>query len=261
MTLIIGIKCKDGIVMGSDGAATLGSLNNHTALQPTKKLSILSNQIMVGVSGPVGLGQRIKGQVNSSWDSNGLSGMKSYEAMVKISEEIRKHILPEINVASQAQKAIGGLALQSALTQTLIALPIQREAVLFQFDHQGSPEETTEDLPFSSIGSGQGIADPFLGLIRRVFWDGGCPNVTDAVFATVWTLQHAILINPGGVSNPIYITTLKKINKDDWEAKEIPDSDLQEHKDSIAAVEKTLHDFKKSVQSEDKAKEIPKPDK
>ncbi len=38
MTLIIGIKCSDGIVMGADGAATFATLGQPTIRQETKKL-------------------------------------------------------------------------------------------------------------------------------------------------------------------------------------------------------------------------------
>lgn len=55
MALIVGIKCKDGIVMGSDGAATLRTMGQSTIIQPTKKLEIISNSIVLGVSGPIGV--------------------------------------------------------------------------------------------------------------------------------------------------------------------------------------------------------------
>ena len=60
MTLIIGIKCEGGIVMGADGAATLGCMGTHTVVQECKKLQLLCNSIILGVSGSVGLAQRFK---------------------------------------------------------------------------------------------------------------------------------------------------------------------------------------------------------
>ncbi len=63
MTLIVGLKCSDGIVLGADGAATLGVMGHQTARQTTKKLTILSESVVVGVSGPVGLAQRVAGEV------------------------------------------------------------------------------------------------------------------------------------------------------------------------------------------------------
>ncbi len=57
MTVIVGIKCSNGIVMGSDGAATLGSIGSQTVRQPVSKLQIVRKGAILGVSGPVGLGQ------------------------------------------------------------------------------------------------------------------------------------------------------------------------------------------------------------
>ena len=59
MTLIIGIKCKDGIVLGADGAATLGAMGQRTILQPMKKLEIISSAMVLGVSGP----RRIRAEI------------------------------------------------------------------------------------------------------------------------------------------------------------------------------------------------------
>ena len=58
MTLILGIRCTDGIVLGADGSATLGALGTYTARQQSvKKLRIVRDKIVFGLSGPVGLGQ------------------------------------------------------------------------------------------------------------------------------------------------------------------------------------------------------------
>ncbi len=58
MTLIIGLKCSDGIVVGYDGAATLANIARlRTVIQPVPKLAIIRDKMIVGVSGPVGLGQ------------------------------------------------------------------------------------------------------------------------------------------------------------------------------------------------------------
>jgi 20S proteasome alpha/beta subunit len=263
MTLIIGIKCKDGsIVMGADGAATFGALGNSTAMQPTKKLSILQDRIIVGVAGPVGLGQRLKGEMDKLYQASVLSGIPPFEAMTIISQKFRVHILPELETARIAGQVIGNsLASQSALSATLVALPIRHVPSLFQFDQQGSPEETNNELPFVSIGSGQPLADPFLGLIRRVFWEGdGPPTINEAIFAVFWTLRHAISVSPGGVAEPIQIMSLIKDGKD-WVAKEYSAEEMEEHEEAIRAIEKNLHDFRTGVVSTEKAKDIPKPQK
>lgn len=258
MTLIIGLKCQEGVVVGSDGAATLGGLGNKTITQPTKKLAILQNKIIIGVSGPVGLGQRITGEIDNLWKTDSLSGKKPFQAMTLISKKIREHLIPEIEVATKTRPLLGNLSLESVITQTLVALPLNRTPLLFQFDHQGSPEEATDDLPFVSIGIGQTIADPFLGFIRRLFWPKSCPNINQGIFAALWTLQHAISISPGGITEPIFITTLKKEGSD-WVANECEDLELKEHHEAISEAENSLKHFKDKISEEVEAKKIPEP--
>ena len=250
MTLILGIKCQEGIVLGADGAATLGALGQQTVRQLTKKLEIITDCVVVGVSGPVGLHQRFADEVRGLWENRAFVGRGAAEpapssaaAMVKISEALRKHILPEMQAAAASGQVTGqGIALQSAISQSIVALPVGRSACLFQFDHQGSPEEATDQLPFVSIGSGQRIADPFLAFVRKMFWKKGCPSINAGIFATLWTLQHAIETNPGGISDPKQIVLVERI-RDNWRARELPDEELEEHLKAIGSVEQYLSEF------------------
>lgn len=261
MTLIIGIKCKDGIVMAADGAATLGSMGQSTALQPTKKLSIIKDKIIVGVSGPVGLGQMLKGKMESIWDNGLLSGKKCHEAMSVISQGFREYIMPELQVAQVARNTIGNAGLTSALSSTVVALPVSGELCLLQFDQQGAPEQTTEELPFVSIGSGQSIADPFLGLLRRISWSDHQPTLNEGLFAAIWTLDHAIKVNPGGVAEPMQIMIMQQEDSKTT-IKELSEAELSEHREAVRSAEKVMADsltnFKKSISGEDGAT-IPEP--
>ena len=73
MTLIAGIKCSDGIVLGADGAATYGVRGQSTIRQPVKnKLKIIADSIVIGTAGPVGLGQRLAGSLETAYQNNQL---------------------------------------------------------------------------------------------------------------------------------------------------------------------------------------------
>ena len=69
MTLIVGAKCSDGVVLGADGAATLGdpALGQQTVIQPVHKLKTLQGRMVMGVSGAVGLGQLYGDRVEALW--------------------------------------------------------------------------------------------------------------------------------------------------------------------------------------------------
>jgi ATP-dependent protease HslVU (ClpYQ) peptidase subunit len=259
MTLIIGIKCKDGVLMASDGAATLGSMGIPTARQPSDKLAILQDKIIVGVSGFVGLGQRFTNEIDKLSQDTNFQQKNAIDAMVAISEKLREHINTEVRAAVSMMQLIGVQnAQQDALSATLVAIPIQNESELFQYTQQGSPERATEELPFVSIGIGQQLADPFLGFIRRIFWPNGCPTINEASFAAYWTLKHSISLSPGGIADPLQMTALIK-NGDNWVTKEYSPQEINDHEPFVGAAEDSLRRFKENMQSEENAEEIPQP--
>ncbi|OGM28158.1 hypothetical protein A2962_02105 [Candidatus Woesebacteria bacterium RIFCSPLOWO2_01_FULL_39_61] len=257
MTLIIGIVCEEGVVVAADGAATLGNLGLSTVRQQAKKLTILQDKIIMGVSGPVGLGQILLGEMDKIYSESLLSNKEPHEAMSIISDKFRVHINKELEAAQRAQGVvgIGGTAGMSAISFSLVALPISKEPCLFQFNQQGAPERANGDLPFVSIGSGQQIADPFLAFIRRVLWKGQSPSMGEAIFAAVWTLNHAIDTNPGGISEPIEVMVLRKPNSE-WEAVELTEDELKEHKETVTYMEKHISDFNKPTP--ELVKDLPK---
>jgi 20S proteasome alpha/beta subunit len=245
MTLIVGVKCSNGVVMGADGAATLGAFGQRTARQSTKKLEIIG-EVVVGVSGPVGLHQRFADEVRQLWEGRAFvatgagRALTGAAAMVKITEALRRHIAPEFQAAAAAAPVVGHAVCQtSALSQTMLALPIGNSAHLFQFDQQGAPEEASEHLPFVAIGSGQALADPFLAFIRRVLWKDGTPNLNEGIFATLWTLHHAIKTNPGGISDPMQIAILDR-NGAAWHSRFLGEAEQEEHYRSIGDLEDYL---------------------
>jgi hypothetical protein len=244
MTLIVGIKCTDGIVLVSDGAASLGTMGQMTARQPTKKLSIVKERILAGVSGPVGLGQRFVDEIEQLSDGGQLAGASSGEIARRMRAALWKHAEVEFRVAQVAAQIVGHeAASQSCLTGTLVAFPLGDEAVLFQFDHQCAPEEVTHDLPFAAIGGGQQIADPFLAFLRRIFWEQRKFTVADGIFAALWTVDHAIKTSPGGVAEPIQIIVLERDAAGHWSARELQDGDMREHRQAIADAEAHLRRF------------------
>src|SRR5262249_55071935 len=59
MTVLVGILCEDGVVVGSDSSATFGD-QIRTIEQPVKKTFIVGNDMIVAGTGQVGLGQRFE---------------------------------------------------------------------------------------------------------------------------------------------------------------------------------------------------------
>ena len=250
MTLIVGIKCSDGIVMGADGAATLGTADGaQTVIQPTTKLRVLQKRMIMGVSGQVGLGQLYCDAVEDLWKTNKLGKNAS---LAQVRAEIEKSIFMHVEPATQrAQSSIPFLGNSGAFnlinTASLIALPVggvSGKPELIQCMFNGQTELATKELPYVAVGSGQAIADPFLGFLRRIFWPDTLLSVADGIFAVTWTLLHAIAVNAGGVAEPVQLTVLEKAKGNELSAKELSEVDIEEHRQNIQAAEEHLKRFK-----------------
>lgn len=232
MTLIVGIKCADGVVLGADSASTY-----VTALgQQHKKLDIIGADVVFGLSGPVGLGQSYKDEIASFIRTKGnRAPWKSIgQAKQFLTEAMWKHAGPAWDRARIVAQTTGPQAvMQDCAAQTVAAFPVGDEPCLVQFTPQCQPEEATADLPFLSIGSGQPVADPFLAFIRRIFWPQQSPSLNDGILATLWTITHTIHAQPGGVAPPIRIVTLKKSKNNKWKAEELSDGELGEHQQKM----------------------------
>lgn len=258
MTLVIGLQCTDGVVIGADGAATMcDALGQSTIRQNYKKLEMIHQSVIVGNSGPVGLAQMIREKITELWQSKEFVSATPCQAMGKLRDGIRQPVMRALQDAAVAEKAVGNLALQSALCNTIVAMPVSNKPCLIHLDHQCAPQLATIDLPFMSIGSGQRIADPFLAFLKRIFWPNDLPDINMGTFSVFWTLEHAIHFDPGGVADPKQIINLTHDGRR-WCVNELADSELQEHKESVAAAEDYLREYPSQVTSQE-VEEPPKP--
>lgn len=104
MTLLIGIKCTDGVVIAADGATTFGSLGSRTIRQPSRKLTIINQRMVVAVTGPVGLQQRFVGELEAL-QLNPQS--KRHQVMEILAGVIRRPLKDEYLAAEAFKGALG----------------------------------------------------------------------------------------------------------------------------------------------------------
>jgi len=241
MTVVIGLKCSQGIVLGSDGAATFGSMGLRTIVQPTAKLSLIEDKAIFGFSGHVGLSQLFYDRACAV-----CATLQENADLPEVCRNLRSGFLPDANicfqVAALARNVVGNLATENVASQTLIALAVQSQPELIQFDYQCHPEWTTSELPFVSIGSGQPIADPFLAWIRFVFWRSRLPTLAEGRFAVYWTLKHAIRTAPGGIGPPIQMAALEII-QNNVIARELTADELNEHEIAMTEYEAAIREL------------------
>jgi len=226
--------------MASDSAATFIASGLPTiGQQQIPKIYNLSNSILYSNTGAVGIAQLISNDIKVGWDKGDFGHPKSpEEVMDRIGKRIANLIGPYLQTATFTRQLVGEAL--SSLCKSLIAMPVKPALCLFSFDYNGAPERTTQELPFVAMGSGQGIADPFLAFLKRLLvWEKNPPTLGEGRLAAVWTIHHVLLTNPGGVGGPIQLATLStKEGKPTVTI--IPEVNVQEHLQQIKGAEDAL---------------------
>lgn len=247
MTVIVGVLCKDGVVVGADSAVTFTAGQVRTIEQTTQKIEIIDDRVIVAGTGAVGMGQRFKAVVEKAWY-----------------QKVFQHGPIESGKALSAE-AIKDFQSTAAPTNqfgALVAFPCKADPQLCEFDiGHFQPELKTNKLWYVSMGSGQSITDPFLGFIRKVFWHEGPPAHQDAVFAVTWAIQQAIDLNTGGVNGPIQLAILTRNKKGDLSARLLSEDELAEHRVNVDGAVGHLRQYAEVVRGAraEMAPEIPKP--
>lgn len=98
MTLVVSLNCKDGLVMGSDGQATVGS-SGGPIRQPIQKIFPIGKNILVSGSGYVGILQKYLDGINKFAEDLTRDGLTP-ELRVKIRktvfdimrDEVERHV-------------------------------------------------------------------------------------------------------------------------------------------------------------------------
>jgi len=234
MTSIVGVLCKDGIVIGADSSATFVHNGTfRTIEQPTEKLEVIGDKVIVAGTGHVGFGQRFIEIVGNHWRQKTFNEQPSL---------IAKYLCRE------AIEDLRGTYAPLGAYGALVAFPHKDKGLcLCEFDVQSfQPEFKTDKLWYCSMGCAQPITDPFLGFIRGVFWKDGPPSLQDGIFAVTWTLQQAIDLNPGGVGGNIRIAVIERTKGSQFGARIIEEQVLQESQQLINEAKKTLRELRDS---------------
>lgn len=252
MTVLVGVLCRDGIVVGADSSVTFGiTPQRPTIEQPTSgKIEIISGSIILAGTGPVGMKQRFAHTIDQLWKANEFK-----VDGITVARKLSAHAIKDFRDTFAPQGQFGAL----------VAFPVHKNLVLCEFDIANfQPELKTADIWYFSMGSGQPITDPFLAFIRGIFWmDGKPPTCQDGIFATVWAIQHAVEVNPGGINGPVRIATLTLNKKGEPQARILDAGELDEHRDNIIGAKKYLQGYAETLRSkrEVPATPIPEPPK
>ncbi len=237
MTILVGVLCRDGVVIGADSSATLGTGQHRTIEQPIAKIDIIATRFILAGTGYVGHNQRFKDTIERSGVHKRMHEISCIEVGRILAKEGMEDFVSTLSIAANGQPR--------APYGALVAFYAKKQFGLCEFDVQHfQPELKNEKFWYVSMGSGQVIVDPFLGMIRRVFWSGGPPNTQDGVFAVTWALRHAIELNPGGIGGEKAIAVMKLDENNKPLAKLLSADEISEHDANVIDMERHIGEFR-----------------
>ena len=235
-------------MIGADSAATFAAGETRTIEQKTQKIDLIEDRIIVASTGAVGMGQRFRAVVSKAWQEK----VFARHAPIEIGKLLSREAISDFGSTGAPKGGFGAL----------VACYCREKPCLIEFgvtDFQ--PELKTSNIWYVSMGSGQMIADPFLGLMRKAFWDDGVPTCKDAEFVVTWILSLAIELNPGGVNGPVQVAVLKP-EKGDFKATMLDPAQLDGHQGNVEGLVAHMRAYRDTLRGKgaEKALDVPKPE-
>ena len=235
MTIIVGIRCTDGVVIGTDSAMTFGPTQQSPTIEQTlrRKIDIIGERHILAGSGEIGLGQRFAQQVTALLNVNAFKDKNPVQQATMIAQAA----VSDFKSTSVAPGHYGAL----------FAMPHGNRAELVEFAAKDlQPEVKSDQNWYASMGSGQFIADPLLGFVRAALWGDDPPKRQDGVFAAYLVLHLVCKMAPVGIAPPIQMAVLHPDpgKRGQLRARLLPEDELLEHEESARDVLQHFRDFR-----------------
>lgn len=204
MTLLVGIRCKDGVVVAADRAMTFSAGGTATVSHLACKIAVIKGSVIVAGTGHVGSAQRFREVAELAWMNEIAGKGKSPVAAAKVFAKYGIADLEETGLQPARKDGHHSLG-------ALVAFPSSKGGPqLCEFQTSDfQPELKDAGTWFVSMGSGQLIADSYLAFMRDAFWQDGMPTLKHGMFAAAWVMRQSIRVAPGSVSEPIDIAVLQ----------------------------------------------------
>ncbi len=184
MNVVVGLLCEQGVVIGA-AASDAARAGGCDAREPAPANTfVVRDDLIVGGSGRVGLGQRFADVVGAIRSD---SRFQEWTAL-GITKTICAEVVDDFASTRSRRGQFGALL-------ALVACDGFQLCEFSAGDLQ--PELKTPDRWFASIGAGKPIADPFLAFLQRSFFTSSPPGLAEATFAATWALDYTVGLGSG----------------------------------------------------------------
>lgn len=235
MTLILGIRCSDGIVVGADSMFSIGAPIGSVRMDGEKIHLLPKSKGIVAFAGDLDVSQLVLDDLREQWHAIQNTEKRS-EVKGLISGSIRRILGDENDQLDSPEFA------------ALVAFSIQDEPSLLLYRGTRHPVEARDGHYILRAGTGDHFALLFLKFLERVFWNGKAPpSIIDGVFSALWTLNYIIETNAMGVGGAPRIAVLEKTDdQGTLRSRLLPNHELDEYQQLVESIESEMRQVKES---------------
>jgi len=284
MTVVVGILCSDGVVIGTDSALAVGRYTIERHEGSVFKIEIIENNIITAFTGAAGLSQRFNNLVETTIKElrqpyvqprlpAGIGPVGSPVQLILFQKHFQIGKVPYDEIgAVEVGRIISQLTIDdfrktpSVLQQqptigwgfgALFAFVCGGEPQLIDFDSvsfhpelKGFPDARRDGKDriwrCVSMGAGQALADAFLAHSYRLLFGEEVPTINRAKLVVAWTIKHVVRYNPGLVGGELQLAILKK-RDGEWIAHH---EDPGETEQQVDYLEKYISEFREKQKPE-----------
>jgi hypothetical protein len=252
MTVIVGILCSDGVVIGSDSAMVAGRMTSGYTIErqdgDVLKIEVIEKDIITAITGAMGLAQRFNDQVETTIKALrqpfqppqqfipgfGFVGSKVQQILaakipagaipydlinpVEMGRIIAEVVIADFQRTQSTHQVSNGWGLGALFAFVNADKPhlIDFDPVQFHPELKGLPDPQRGDQDriwrCVSWGAGAKLGDAFLAHAYRLLFGGKVPTVARAKLAVAWTVDHVRRYNVGLVGGKLQLAVLEKVN-------------------------------------------------
>jgi len=234
MTIVVAIKCSDGVVISSDSMITVNEFAQYTG----QKIHLLPGPPMqlFAFAGNLAYAERFR-------------AVATFLASQLANDE---HKL-------KYATTVGGGLFNNLLSTGLKPLEVELETILAfvkddmpevcVFDLGSQPHYLDQDYYSVTLGSGSVAATPFLKFLTDTLLNGRQqPTVAEGKLLGTWAVKYAIDTLAQGVGHPIDIATIEKNESGgDWQLRELDRHSVEETLQAIQSASDALRTWRNEL--------------
>lgn len=277
MTVLVGILCSDGVVIGCDSAELAGRAGQYTIerQEGVFKIELIGTDVVTAYTGATGLAQRLHERISSTLQMLKTPfagpmvlpgvGLRADPIQQFLIDRFKKGQVPYVTLKPVDISVILAQAVINDFQRTMSTQQQQQgwglgallgfvkddEPQLIEFDGvqfhpqlkgQPDPARGSKDRNWRacSMGAGKQLADAFLAHSYRLLFGETVPTIERAKLVIAWTIDHVRRYNAGWVGGPTHLAVLKKVD----EVWCVQHENVEETHQQMAALEEHITSFR-----------------